>query len=234
MRSCRGWPRARLHRIQGRHSRCGGVRRVPRARAVRGMISLLLPPRVVSREGDESADLPVSAHEESAVAGAVNKRVQEFRGGRTCAHRALYELGEFGPILSGPRGEPVWPPGVVGSITHCVGYRAAAVSRPAVVRAVGTDAEPHAPVPSELHDLVASVEEQDALAQLSRDHPDIHWHRVLFSAKESIYKAWFPITARWLGFDDVSVRIDARAGRFAVSIDPRMMSPSAASKANGV
>ena len=46
----------------------------------------------------------------------------------------------------------------------------------------------------------------------------MHWDRLLFSAKESVYKAWFPLAARWLGFEDVSVEIDARAGAFAARI----------------
>ena len=50
------------------------------------------------------------------------------------------------------------------------------------------------------------------LARLERDEPATHWGRVLFSAKESIYKAWYPLTGRWLGFDDACLSVDP-AGR---------------------
>ena len=46
----------------------------------------------------------------------------------------------------------------------------------------------------------------------------VHWDRVLFSAKESIYKAWFPLTGRWLGFEEASLSIDPAAGTFAARL----------------
>ena len=56
------------------------------------------------------------------------------------------------------------------------------------------------------------------LQRLQRELPEVHWDRLLFSAKESVYKAWFPLARRWLGFEDISLEIDARTGVFAARI----------------
>ena len=68
---------------------------------------------------------------------------------RTCARIALGRLGlPPAPLLSGPKREPLWPDGVVGSITHCDGYRAVAVARADQLASIGIDAEPHAELPA--------------------------------------------------------------------------------------
>jgi 4'-phosphopantetheinyl transferase EntD len=48
--------------------------------------------------------------------------------------------------------------------------------------------------------------------------PTPSWDRLLFSAKESVYKAWFPLTRRWLGFDEAAVTINAANGTFSVRL----------------
>jgi 4'-phosphopantetheinyl transferase EntD len=112
---------------------------------------------------------------------------------------------------------PRWPDGVVGSMTHCDGYRAAAVARAADLAALGIDAEPHGPLPDGVLDAVAREEELAMLDGLRRAAPGVHWDRLLFSAKESVYKAWFPVTGRWLGFEDASLAFD-RGGTFRARI----------------
>ncbi len=146
--------------------------------------------------------------EEALVARAVTKRRRAFAAGRSCAHRALDELGApAGPVLSGPGGEPLWPEGVSGSITHCAGYAAAAVAWATDVPTLGIDAEPHGPLPAGVLDAVARSEERARIRKLAEDHPTVHWDRVLFSAKESVYKAWYPRARRMLGFEDADVTI---------------------------
>ncbi|MFF5085496.1 4'-phosphopantetheinyl transferase [Actinoplanes sp. NPDC000266] len=115
------------------------------------------------------------------------------------------------PILTGPKRQPLWPDGVVGSITHCAGYRAAALARSGDIASVGVDAEPHAALPPEVIPGVTLPAERDMLATLGGGP---HWDRLLFSAKESIYKAWFPLTGRWLGFDECVLSIDPAARTF--------------------
>jgi 4'-phosphopantetheinyl transferase EntD len=97
---------------------------------------------------------------------------------------------------------------VVGSLTHCEGYRAAAVARTEAFAAIGIDAEPHAPLPGGVLAKVTSESEQTALARLASRTGELCWDRMIFSAKEAVYKAWSPATGRWLGFADAEVEID--------------------------
>jgi 4'-phosphopantetheinyl transferase EntD len=180
----------------------------------------LLPSSVVTAEAfaDDLGE-PCFPGEEDLVATAVDGRRREFVTARRCAREALARLG-FGPapIRSGPRREPVWPAGVAGSITHCAGYRAAAVARVTDVVSLGIDAEPHAPLPSRVLPAVTTPGDREHLADLAAQDPAVHWDRLLFSAKEAVYKAWYPVTRRWLGFEDASLTVDRVRGTFAARI----------------
>ncbi|NNG97962.1 4'-phosphopantetheinyl transferase family protein [Gordonia araii] len=171
------------------------------------MIAPILPSGVASAESfgdpDGLAALPA---EESIIGRAVEKRRKEFITARHCARIALGELGiEPVPIMRGERDMPLWPDGVVGSITHTAGYRAAIVAYAMQIRSLGIDAEPHEPLPDGVLDLTSLEVERDVLAQ----RPDgLHWDRLLFCAKETTYKAWFPLTRRWLGFEDAHITFE--------------------------
>ncbi len=184
------------------------------------MIEAILPVAVRVAEALVDDDsLSLFPAEEAVVGRAVEKRRREFVTGRACARRALGLLGvEPGPVPAGARGEPLWPTGVVGSITHCSGYRASAVGRESEILTIGIDAEPHEPLPQGLLADVARPEELEPLAELARAEPAIHWDRLLFSAKESVYKAWFPLAERWLGFEDAVLEIDPEGGTFAARL----------------
>jgi 4'-phosphopantetheinyl transferase EntD len=100
----------------------------------------------------------------AADRGAVPRRRAEFTTGRACARRALAELGVApAAILSGDRREPLWPDGVVGAITHCAGFRAAAVGRATDYRSIGIDAEPDEPLVDGILELVSLPAERDQL-----------------------------------------------------------------------
>jgi 4'-phosphopantetheinyl transferase EntD len=180
------------------------------------VIEELLPDPVVAVETrNDAANVVLFAAEEAAVGRAVEKRRAEFTTGRACAHDALARLGLSPcPIPSGERGEPRWPSGVVGSITHCDGYRACAVARTTQIATVGIDAEVNAALPDGVRAEIARSEELPRLRELEHDIPAVHWDRLLFSAKESVYKAWFPLAGRWLDFEDASVTFDQSAGTF--------------------
>jgi enterobactin synthetase component D / holo-[acyl-carrier protein] synthase len=184
------------------------------------VIERILPAAAVAIEaGDDERGGALFPEEEALVARAVEKRRREFAGGRDCAHRALARLGApAGPVLAGARGEPVWPAGVVGSITHCRGYRACAVAPAIDLAALGIDAEPHEPLPRGLVERVAGVAEREAVAELARAESAIAWDRLLFSAKESAYKAWYPLAERRLGFEDAVLSIDPVGGTFAARL----------------
>ena len=179
------------------------------------MISAILPASVAAAEA--VGELPGAAllpEEEAALSDkVVEKRRRDFTLARTCARRALGELGVAPvPILPGPQRQPLWPAGIVGSITHCPGYCAAAVARRAQLAAIGIDAEVHEALPDGVLGLVSLAEERAWLDGLSGD--GVHWDRVLFSAKESVYKAWFPLTERWLGFEEALVTVDPTSATF--------------------
>jgi 4'-phosphopantetheinyl transferase EntD len=160
---------------------------------------------IIEARGDvpEAALLP----EEAAVLGNVtDKRRADFTAGRHCARIALGALGfPSTPILVGPSRMPVWPPELVGSISHCSGCCVVAVGRRRHFLTIGIDVEMNHPLPDGVVDIVALEEERRCLGALRRD--SVCWDCVLFSAKESVYKAWFPITRRWLGFEDAIVRL---------------------------
>jgi 4'-phosphopantetheinyl transferase EntD len=170
----------------------------------------LLPRGVVVEETrDDHLDIALFAEEEAVLGKALGKRRREFISGRACARRALVRLG-FAPVAipSGRRGEPSWPIGVVGSITHCEGYRACAVGRASDIVAIGIDAELNEALPDSVLTDIAASEELLCIRRLARREPCVAWDRLLFSAKESVYKVWYPLARRWLGFDDAIVTVD--------------------------
>jgi 4'-phosphopantetheinyl transferase EntD len=122
------------------------------------------------------------------------------------------------PISTGSRGEPVWPAGVVGSITHCTGYRACAVAPASELLTIGVDAEVDDPLPDGLIGDIALPEERRWIERAAAEDPRVSWDRLLFSIKESIYKAWFPLTRSWLGFEDAAVEIDRSRGTFSAGL----------------
>jgi 4'-phosphopantetheinyl transferase EntD len=171
------------------------------------LLSSVLPPAVVAvaRHTDDDAT-PLHPSEEPAVERAVATRRAEFTTGRACAREALSSLGA--PVAAVPVGEkraPVWPDGVVGSITHTRGFRGAAVAWRSSVRSVGIDAEVHDALPDGVLEAVSSEAERAEVGRLASSRPEVWWDRLLFSAKESVYKTWFPLTGRWLGFEDAEL-----------------------------
>ncbi|MEW2447783.1 4'-phosphopantetheinyl transferase superfamily protein [Streptomyces parvulus] len=183
------------------------------------MIEELLPGTVVvveARDLDGTGYLPLLPEEEPLVARAVAKRRREFTVVRSCARRAMEKLGlPPQPVLTGDRGAPRWPDGLAGSMTHCDGYCAAALVRLTHLASLGIDAEPDGPLPDGVLGSVALPAEVERLGRLAEHRPGIHWDRLLFSAKESVYKAWFPLTGLWLDFSEADIEIAVDPG------DPR-------------
>lgn len=184
------------------------------------MIAEILPAAVVAVETrSDPVDIVLFSEEEAALGQAVEKRRREFTTARGCARRALQRLGlPPMPIPAGSRGEPLWPAGIVGSITHCEGYRACAVACAKELVTIGIDAEPNEALPPGVLAAIARAEELPQLRRLARAAPEVHWDRLLFSAKESVYKAWFPLAGRSLGFEDAVLTIDPHQGSFAADL----------------
>lgn len=192
------------------------------------MIESVLPDDVVTvtadaLAGDDEAHLAGLFPEEAAlVERAAPRRRAEFAAARACAHEALRRLGRpVVPIGRGERGAPLWPDGVVGALTHCEGLRAAAVAEAAAVRSVGVDVEPHAPLPRGVLGAVSLDDEARWVEAALGEGAGVRYDTLLFTAKEATYKAWFPLTHRWLGFEDARIRITTDPVRADGSPDAR-------------
>lgn len=146
--------------------------------------------------------------------GAVAARRAEFAAGRAAAAMAMQGLGLTAlPVATGPDRAPVWPAGVVGSITHTRAVALAAVAR---AGALGIDAERVGAVVPDLWDTVLTPVER-ALADV-----DPALATVIFCAKEAVYKAQYPITGQLFGFDRLEVTLhgDTFAARFSRATGP--------------
>jgi 4'-phosphopantetheinyl transferase EntD len=176
----------------------------------------LLPDGAAVRES--AADLPspgLFPEELRAVGRAVESRRREFATGRALAREAVAAVGgPRGPIGVGPRRQPLWPEGYVGSITHCSGYRAAAVAPARRLAALGIDAEVVAPLSEGVAGLVLRPDEaRQAPAGIPQEAFDV----LRFSAKESLYKAWFQVVGVYLDFQEAELAV-ADGGRFSARV----------------
>ncbi|MFJ9624023.1 4'-phosphopantetheinyl transferase [Streptomyces sp. NPDC101181] len=180
------------------------------------MIERLFPAEVscAATRAETVPDGSLFPEEEALVVKAVPKRRNDFATARACARRAMAQLGlPPAPVLHGHRGRPLWPEGVVGSLTHCGGYRAAALARSTDVLSLGIDAEPHAPLPVDVRALVALPEERERIGPPEAEGTDaVHWDRVLFSAKESVFKVWYPVTRVELDFKEADLTFSQEHG----------------------
>jgi enterobactin synthetase component D len=167
------------------------------------------------------------------VQAAVPKRRAEYIAGRESARRALMRLHSASGDIDididiGADRAPVWPAGIVGSITHCSGYAAAAVAPASALAAIGIDSERRmsARTRSEVGHLIAN---DDETASASRDYDELTWYSLLFSAKESLFKALHPHVRRMFGFEQAHFELLDRE-HFRVTLR-RPLPPFAAGRA---
>ncbi|MET8450833.1 4'-phosphopantetheinyl transferase superfamily protein [Streptomyces sp. NPDC005209] len=184
------------------------------------MIESLLPAEVAAVDTTlDRIDVTLFPGEEAQIARAVETRRREYTTARWCARRAMAALGqEAVPVLPGLRGAPQWAPGLVGSITHCAGYRGAALARADEIAALGIDAEPNQPLPEGILESIALPQERSWVHRLLRTLPQVRWDRLLFSMKESVYKSYFPLTGHTLEFEDALLTVDAERGTFRAAL----------------
>ena len=190
------------------------------AGAPRGLLPRLFQEgNVVVRESTLDGSGSLYVEEEQLLVGCVERRRREIIAGRTCAHLALQEIGirRF-PLLAAPNRTPVWPPNVVGSITHtfgCVdGYCGVAIADRRRAWGVGVDAEPRMDLPEDMWDLVLDRDERQAA--LLSSSPGIQ-ARLVFSAKETTYKALYPMLGFFLQFSDVHIELTSE-GSFSATL----------------
>lgn len=188
---------------------------------------LLAPPIRTAEMDPRAADAALLPGEEAAVARAVDKRRREFIAGRTCARQAMAALGEMpAPILQGEDRAPVWPEGLVGSITHTGTWCAAAVARAADgIRALGLDIEPAEPIQTELLRIICLPEERAFLEAQPADQRGL-LGRLVFSAKESAFKCQYALSRAMLAYHAMRIDLDLPAQRF-VAVFQRDANPFA-------
>lgn len=178
------------------------------------LVSEIAPPgaQCVCILGDVVWDPPFE--ESRLVDQAVASRRGEFLSARWAAHAALDLLGVDAPFIGrGRRGEPLWPAGVMGSITHSGILRASAVLGSEAGLGFGIDAELNEVLSFDVCQLIATESELGEISSRMARSPHIAWDRLTFSAKESIFKAQYPALGLELDFLDVSIQIHVD-GRF--------------------
>jgi 4'-phosphopantetheinyl transferase EntD len=150
----------------------------------------------------------LSQDEIHAVSHCSENRIRDFYAGRSCARRALKELGIEGfSLLPARDRQPLWPAGITGSITHTDGYSAAVVIRQGSVRSVGVDSEAVGAVHDGLWPRICTPAELESLrgfASAGRSERAA----LIFAAKEAFYKSQFPLTSEWVGFADVAIELE--------------------------
>jgi 4'-phosphopantetheinyl transferase EntD len=159
---------------------------------------IMIGHRLIS-PGDEYALLPEEA---SAFASSVVKVRRASGAARIVARQLLSGLGYMECALPRtPSGAPIWPAEVVGSLSHDCRVAVAAVGLCREVGAIGIDVEPAECLPSELLDTVATPRERLNISS------DPYRGRLLFAAKEAVYKALYPLDRMFLEHHDVEVDI---------------------------
>jgi 4'-phosphopantetheinyl transferase EntD len=184
------------------------------------VIASLFPQAVVAAELRAPGDVTLlDPSERASLANAVETRAGEFAAGRLCARRALAELGRAEPIRAAPDRQPIWPRGVVGSITHTVGFAAAVVARDRDLAAIGLDTEIAGRVKHELWRKVCVAEEVAWLETLESDQQACA-ATLIFAAKEAFYKCQYPTTAQWLYFADARVTAEWGGASGSLTVIP--------------
>jgi 4'-phosphopantetheinyl transferase EntD len=166
----------------------------------------LFPEGAVAAElrtpGDPDLLLPSEA---AHLGSAVPVRLQQFAAGRLCARRALAQFGiEDFPLRTADDRQPIWPPSLVGSITHTAGFCAAAVAERARILALGLDTEVVGDVNVKIWPSICTPAE---LAWVGSQPGALRPAAVtlIFSAKEAFYKCQYPLVGEDLNFHDARI-----------------------------
>lgn len=180
------------------------------------LIAPLFPPEVVTEEALASGPSGSLYPEEvEDIQRAVQERRQEFLTGRLCARGALARIGipRF-PLRVGEDRAPVWPEGVVGSITHAMGYCGVALARRGRIVGIGLDAETSDGLATDLWPMILTQEERLWIGEQATGEQG-RLAKLIFSAKECFYKSLHGLRKGWLDFHDLTVRLDLDRGEFA-------------------
>ncbi len=180
---------------------------------VKNLLDGLLPVDTVVDISLGTPDSFVLHPEEQALTRPMaNKRLADFRASRYVASQALSQIGYNNfPVLINQHRGPVWPLGVVGSLSHCDGIALAVVNSESAVQSIGVDIESYSAMAPNLYRMICDEQELQHLQQFAQ--PGL-MAKVIFSVKESIYKCLNPLLKQWIDFKDVSIELDPVARKY--------------------
>ncbi|NVZ70092.1 4'-phosphopantetheinyl transferase family protein [Pseudomonas costantinii] len=150
----------------------------------------------------------------ASIQRSVAKRQAEFLAGRLCARAALQQLDhlECVPAIGEDRA-PVWPEHISGSITHSTGHAAAIVGHKAQWRGLGMDLENVLTLEraERLAGEILTADELQRMAAIAREQVAL-LVTLTFSAKESLFKALYPIVQKRFYFEHAEVLAWSESG----------------------
>ncbi len=156
---------------------------------------------------------------------ACRRKQIEFASGRAAARFALKQIGFANafPILRGQKGEPLWPEGIAGSITHCYPWSVAVAIKSPNLFTLGVDLETRERMKgTDISELVCGNTELDWV----RGGDSQERLTMIFSAKEAVYKAFYPLCRRYIDFKDVELTwVPAQScfhGKFLAPFGPNL------------
>ncbi len=160
--------------------------------------------------------------EEQAVISAVTKRRKEFVAGRAYARRALEALGRAQSAIPVDSDRvPIWPTGIVGSISHCSDFCGSIAACSKAFVSLGFDVEPDDPIEDHVIAIICSSLDLIATSKLG-----MHAPKLVFCIKESVYKAYFPLARTFLDFSDLVIEA-ASDGHFTARLTRDGIPPAA-------
>ena len=141
----------------------------------------------------------------------------EYTAGRQAAHGAMDQLSiSDQPVVNGSDRAPIWPAGIVGSISHTSDYCIAVAAYDNDIHTVGLDIEPKRALCAELIYEICNREERDWLANQPVEQQG-YLARLMFSAKECAYKCQYPLTKKLFGFKVLNIDLDLEEGSFSAT-----------------
>lgn len=159
----------------------------------------------VHRDSDGLGGVKLHPSELALVSSFKSRTKQEsFILGRKASFLALSQIGVSAPVLRGDFDEPLWPKGVVGSISHSGEFAICVVSKSSFISGIGIDIECATnKIDPRIAKRICTGSEIEKLPQSEKER--VEKLLKIFSAKEAYYKAVFPRLRKFLGFRDVEL-----------------------------
>ena len=173
---------------------------------------------VIKRIEETNSDM-LLPEEQDYCARFGKKRRMEYIVGRSCVRGLFNKLGlRTSPLLTGSHGEPLWPEGITGSISHCDEYCFVAVSEQKHLLSLGIDIEPYDFLSQDVEELICTQFERKWIRSIGKSDQTIPWSKIIFSAKESAYKCIFPLEKKFIDFHDAEIEITQRKSTFKIDV----------------